>query len=1161
MRFWFVLILSILGICSNAMAFSLATNKSIFNPGDNIKATISWQGSQSADKGLLFVKVTIPAGKTFFLTPSGLDRNPVAYSELDLSKTGHLDFLSIDYEMDSWFPQGIYTIEALVTQNEQGAINDSSKWLSQGWLGAAFEVTSHYIPLTYPDFDIGTRAIKKVKVQGGLWLIFADHSYQSGLGYELYAMKLSDNGRCLIPPFLVSSTADESTLISNNTYSLFPAQDGGFYLFTIERNGSYSWNLVECMFDSQGNKVFQKVQKSYSSKRPSRLHALFANGRNSWALMAVYDYTLYLYVHDSGGFHEYKVTTEGDFSSPHYYRAFFDKATSRVIIVSAGLSSGIFMRYDLSGQREAFVDITQALSPNGFLAPNLLGWPEEIFKTSQGILLPLPQYSTHPFLLLFLDQDGNVMKSVNVEGVGVSPYGQGKYDIALKDGIIHLIWRQGGGDYNFSSFTLDGTLVHEPTSIFHSYNTEARPLITSLDSHPFMIISHYGNGSGRELKGSFIGYDFPAHQPDLVLSKIHVDQSPAPYAVLGSDTTIKVTVFNRGETTSPSCQLKATYLGNDYAATVPALSPGEGRLVSFQVSQPQFLTSAPDLSLNLDAEDWKPNNSVNTRVFFGPMTPIYPAGSSLYQWTILDASDNHAISHARITYDLSNISTVSGSSGTVTLVAKSDYDGRFSTVLPDGTYRFTITKTGYPKTIISFSAPVSDTTIFLEPPGDLSLSFSGSDGQGLHPAPQKVHVALEHNQDQGLPDWQEYKYDAWGTESGVTIHSLMPGNYTGHVFAFGYETKEFQVTVTGGQHNQKALTLNPLPRGTVTGRILSSGSPVSGASIRIKGLSIETTSGSNGTFEIDDLPKDSEKDYVLRIRKQDFQAKDLVFHVVSDTNDLGDIELKHIYSKKYQVSQCRYAALAQDVEWAIGDSYEIKTLYGVWQLGGALHYKQLQGSSDLDIDQLDLDYVPFYWNYTQLDGHIVDSLFSWALGAAGEVSQVANYISDAWDAWDWGESGQNAMITYDNLSDPLGTVQGGVVDCGDPDALDLDQPDSSTPKADITVIRIDDVRIYEENGGLPVELFSSFSEGRYQYYSDDFDGGHINIPVHLSQAVHGPDKLLVRVYMRVMNGLYDSGPLALVDTDRIYVEFRVKDGKLVFNGLMPNPDDYPDFGD
>ena len=1150
-------------ISCNVFSYTLSLNEHLFNPGDTITASFSWEALSQGQRGLVYFSITLPNNLVLYITPGGLVKNPVAYSTIDLSRKGSLNFLEFEYPHDTWFPQGLYQISAWVTQNDPNNALDQSKWLSDKFTDA-FEVTSHYIPITYPDYDNKTRAIKVAKTNEGLWIVFADYSTTNG-GHDrnIYAMKISKEGHTLIPPFYVGKTNGNYCFNpSPNVFSVLPSQDGGFYLFTLPKGSDRKYKLREQIFDKEGHLLLQKDIKPYPSAytRPNYLTAIKAGPGDHAIILAEYDDTLYLYINDSSGFHETQVTDKGEFDYTRY-KAFFDKKSNKIFLILAHYNQNTaeFMRYDISGTREILRDISADFSNWSFISKNYVGWPEEVFRLSSGLMLLRPVTLHQPMYLLFLGENGQTLKKVQVN---ISPeiYGDSSYSATIIDDVVHMVWRSSSSDFMYASFDLDGNIIHPPTSILHQSNTGPHPIIVNLNNHPFILLNHYNYSGARRILGLFIGYDFPALKQDLVLSTIHIKQNPAPYALLGSPTKIFATVYNRGEANSEATTLTFNYLGEDYQVNIPLLQPGESYQASFSVQEPPFLTSQPAFNATVASHDWQPNNQVNGRVYFQPMTPVFVNGAQEYQWNLFDTETHKPIKSAWIFYDLKDIETVSGVRGDVRITARSDAHGQFKTVLPDGNYSFTIRKGGYPTTIFSFATPPSTSSIGLEPPGDLQLTFhDAQSGGSLHPAPQYVSVNLEHQEDSSLPEWEKYKYWGWGDQNGVFLEDLMPGAYSGSITAFGYYKKDFQVDIAGGSHlNTKEVTLQPLPRGSISGRITSSGRGVSGVSLKVVGTSIEGASQNDGRFTIDDLPMD--KNYILEIRKDGYQGKNYSFKVTDKDTELGDIELKKIYSKSYDLPRCRYAAWVQDATWdiSVGNTYEIKTIYGVWQNEGKVHYKRLEGSDSMDIDQIELDITPLYWNYTELDGHIIDAFFSWALDVASEVSKIAKYVADAFEAWDWGNFNESILVTYDQLSDPMGTVRGGVVECGEPDTLDLSLPTSSTPEEEITVLRIDDVRIYD---GDPIDtnlVFSSHNESWRQYYSDEFENGHITIPVHLSHNVK-VNNMILRVYLRVMNGKRSSGPLALVGTDKLYLEWKMENGKLKFNGLMPDPIDYPSF--
>ncbi len=150
---------------------------------------------------------------------------------------------------------------------------------------------------------------------------------------------------------------------------------------------------------------------------------------------------------------------------------------------------------------------------------------------------------------------------------------------------------------------------------------------------------------------------------------------------------------------------------------------------------------------------------------------------------------------------------------------------------------------------------------------------------------------------------------------------------------------------------------------------------------------------------------------------------------------------------------------------------------------------------------------------------------------------------------------KNVLTTMDDLSDPMGTVRGSVADCGDLDALDgLAAYDPAYPD-DETIVRIDDLKVYEGNN----TRFRLHDGGHIQYYSDRYRGETIRIPVTLDQELSSMDDLRVSVYLRIQNAHHSTGPLSLVGSDKVRIDFRYDGGKLWFNGILSNPFDYPTF--
>jgi len=311
--------------------------------------------------------------------------------------------------------------------------------------------------------------------------------------------------------------------------------------------------------------------------------------------------------------------------------------------------------------------------------------------------------------------------------------------------------------------------------------------------------------------------------------------------------------------------------------------------------------------------------------------------------------------------------------------------------------------------------------------------------------------------------------------------------------------------------------------------------------------------GRSGQQGFQGLPIDAGTDYYLKLEGDGYAAETVPFRVREEENDLGTLAVREIYDATATIETCRYAAWVQEAEWNFDNTYEIKTIYGVWDLGGTVHYSGVSGSEAVDVDEITFDLEGRRWSYANLDGHVVDAFISGALDKLAEAGKVLNYLNEAYGAYGDGSEAGNVLTTQENLSDPLGTPKGSVVDCGDLDVLDgLAAYDPAVPENE-TIVRIDDVRVYE-NG---TQLYALRDAGRVRYDSQVYRGVPIHVPVTLSRPLDRIGDLTVRVYLRVQNGSHSVGPLGLVKTDRLYVEWHCLDGKLRWVGTVSDPSDYP----
>lgn len=1127
-------------------AWELETAKPIYAPGDEILVTLSWEPEDfsNATSGSLALRLTLPGGKSLYLTPQSLRPGAALYGSVDLSRSQELKVLDFSYPGDSWLPPGSYLLEAVVAEEGANGFTSPVRRLLPP-LSVRFELTSHFIPVTYADADPEVGPFEVARVEDGFWVVMAAKPYESHKGYPLWAMKLSPDGHTLVPPFFTGIYEHSANLQARpgfNAFAVQPTPSGGFYVLAniTSAQGTYYRDLMLYEFDSSGRRRSVRVLKS-KGKGFSGLW--FRVRPEGLFVLCRYDRSLKLYIF---GDEEREIILEDQFSSYDFFKAAFDETQGRLLVLTIkdfgddGIfwtalspSGSVIFRQEIPAADYGNVDIGN------------VGHPDDLLPVANGYLVFRPSHENPAYLIL--RKDGTYEAKL-LSGEGYY-YHSGGWSLLREGEIVHVFFNGFSGDYGYLSFNLAGDLLTPPTPLLKSSTYVYPPFLASTEKGLFFLANDQGH-----LKAFFLGWDRP-READLVLSPAWQRQSPAPYAALGRPTQLTLRVFNRGETTSEETSLTLTYLGQQYQAQLEALPPGEWQEVSFSLEEPSFLTQQPLLEAQVLASDYGPNNRLSSWVVFYPHTPVYPAESQTYSWQVMDAASGAPLSRVRVSYTLPQVAFVSGEQGEVTLEERSDEAGHFETVLPPGSYRFLLHKPGYPDQYLSVEVPGAGEVLAMQPPGEVHFQFQdAASGGALHPGPQMVSVTLAHQPDANFPAWEKYVYEPRGSSEGFTLSEVMPGAYTLKVSAFGYAPVESSVTVSGGETTEATLSLSPLPRGRLTGRVVSEGHGVSGAEVTLLGTPLTTSTNSSGAFVLEDVPL--EGDYALEVAKEGYATRVYPASPRQEETDLGDLLLPEIYRRTYPLEGCRYAAWVQDAEWSVGDSYKIKTIYGVWDMSGALHYIREEGSSQMDINQFDLDIEGLRWVYWGLEANVVQAFVNWYLGALGEYYTLAEYASQVWEVWDWANTPGDFMVTYQNLADPLGTVRGGVVDCGELDALDGLNPPSPDDPSDRTVLRIDDLRVYQGE-----ELLYSLHDrlGWRQYFSDDYQEETLKLPVVLSGPVTNPEDLRVALYFTVENGDYDSAPLAGLGIDRFKLSWRLRDGKLVLEAFVPDPPDYPRF--
>jgi outer membrane protein assembly factor BamB/subtilisin family serine protease len=108
------------------------------------------------------------------------------------------------------------------------------------------------------------------------------------------------------------------------------------------------------------------------------------------------------------------------------------------------------------------------------------------------------------------------------------------------------------------------------------------------------------------------------------------------------------------------------------------------------------------------------------------------------------------------------------------------------------------------------------------------------------------------------------------TGDGSFLVPLQPGTWTLAVSAFGHEPSTMEVTVGPGEAVSREVTLAAGPAGTVTGAVTGpDGSPVAGARVGLIGTPLSTTTATDGSYTIGQVPAG---EWMLRVTAGGFRA-------------------------------------------------------------------------------------------------------------------------------------------------------------------------------------------------------------------------------------------------------------------------------------------------
>lgn len=1011
---------------------------------------------------------------------------------------------------------------AFLINNEPAYADDADDMLlyipaiiasSPGWVNTKL---SHPVPLTYNGHDVALRQCRVVQVEDGYWIAYA--KYSSVDERYLFILKTNLDGRTLIPPFLLTKVTRTDDAADDYRFAIVAREDGGVQVLTTENDyGSTApATLNDYVLDRHGKITRARPIMKQGTASSHDFHSLWAactaDGRTVFAAFSN-GALVYGVYSDSGDTNLWEVTPRTNDYNADYFAAHYDPALNRLYLMYSyydGEGNVTYMtRWDLNGTR----DIQRDLSGQIGSVSDLYAY--QLMPTPEGLLISLPNYlNTYRFFLM--NPDGTIKKQQAVSGLVVNTPSIG-HSVTLDDrNAVRIAWR-GPGTHAvlyYAVFSLSGNLLVPAMRI--------NPDGTDVAMHPnvfvdgrrttfFYSVDDAPDAGYRRLFCRHTAYDFAAGQPDLVVSVPHIRQSP-DYAILDAEMVFRVRIFNRGEAASTAATVTLGYNGETVAQTVGALAPGESQEIEFlDIPTPAYLTALPVVTLDLANNYWTGNNHVDTIIKYPGRTPVYPAGSSLYTWTVRDKVSHAPLQYAQVITTLPNMQTADGDFQDVVLLNESDSAGHVTTRLPAGTYTFQISRRGYPSEAPVVTVPSPPFLYFdLEPPGTVTLTFEDSVSIGiLHPAPNRVSVDLEA----GAGDYQHH---ASGSENGLILNEVMPGVYNYRVKAFGYTEATGSFTVVGGQNNPYQISLTPVSRGSVSGD-----TNPGAVDVDLEGTVIGGTSDAGGAFTLEDIPYGT---YRIVCAKSGYAPVSGQITVNTPTQDLGAFNLPAITEADDVLGNWTTSAWNRIDEvpgtfWT--DNYKITTSFGVFDFSGSMSYSTDGTAADFYSVSLLLSGHNWYYCSVSSDFFSLEDGFIFGLdGLVDGAGTLAGFIVDQADADSFFNSFLDPLIVYEI------EVSGGT-----------------------TIVRVDSVCLYD--GATDSVLFDSHDSFRQDY---SFNG-----PMGYAIGAHTDNigEVTLRIYLKVMNENFGIGPLYLMDKFRM--EWRYENDHFELKEVIQNPPGYPSF--
>lgn len=977
---------------------------------------------------------------------------------------------------------------------------------SAGWTN---KTLSHPIPLIYNGYDESLRQCRIAQVEDGYWIAYA--KYSSVDEKYLFILKTNLEGRTLIPPFLLAKVTRSDDPAGYYRFALIPREDGGLQVLTTENDyGSTDpATLNDYVFDRHGKITRAMPVMKQGTASSHDFHSLWAartvDGRTVFAAFSN-GALVYGVYSDSGGAQLWEAVP--DTFDPDYFAAHYDPALNRLYLMYshyyAAANSTYMTRWDLNGTRDIQRDFSGQIGSVSDL------YAYQLMPTPEGLLVSLPNYvDTYRFFLM--NPDGTIKKQHTVSGLVVNTPSIG-HQVSLDDRkAVRIAWR-GPGTHAvlyYAVFSLSGNLLVPAMKINPDGTDIAMNPNVFVDGRRttfFYSVDYAPDAGYRRLFCRHTAYDFAAGQPDLVVSVPHIRQSP-DYAILNAEMAFRVTVFNRGEATSTAATLTLGHNGETVTEAVGALAPGASQEIEFlDIPTPAYLTALPAVTLDLTNKYWTGNNHVDTIVKYPGRTPVYPAGSALYTWTVRDKVSHAPLPYAQVITTLSNLQTADGDFQDVVLLNESDSAGQSTTRLPAGTYTFQVSRRGYPSEAPVVTVPNPASAYFdLEPPGTVTLTFKDSVSSGvLHPAPNRVSVDLEAIAG-------DYQYNASGSEAGLALNEVMPGNYDYSVKAFGYAEAAGSFTVAGGQNNPYEITVTPLSRGSVSGD-----TNPGAVNVDLEGTAIGTTSDAGGAFTLPDVPYGT---YRIVCAKDGYAPAASQITVNTPTQDLGTFNLPAITEADDLLGSWTTSAWNRIDEVPgtfFTPNYKVTTSFGVFDFFGRLFYSTSGTAADFYSVYLEIDGRKWYYYSVSTEFSLLDIAFSGLDNIVDGAGDMASLIVDETDG---------GFFDFLELNPGLGGSGG------------------------TTFVRVDSVCLYD--GATDTVLFDSHDTFRQDY---SFNG-----PMGYTIGAHTDHigEVTLRIYLKVMNENFSIGPLYLMDKFRM--EWRWDNGHFVLKEVIQNPPGYPTF--